>query len=168
MYESDREFEGLIDDAMRTAFSDYEKLKFPAAAGGHIQLQLRRKSGRVDTAADLSDGTLRFLLLLTALGSPDPAPLIAIDEPETGLHPRMMSIVVEVAANAARKAQVILSTHSPSLLDAFDGEPPTATIVTWDGSETQLKTMEGSELKRWIEDYSLGKFVFSGEADAVL
>ena len=53
-------------------------------------------------------------------------------------------------------------------LDAFDDEPPTTTIVTKENAETVLKTIAGEELKRWIDDYSLSKFVFSGEADAVL
>jgi len=106
--------------------------------------------------------------LMTILGSPDLAPLIAIDEPETGLHPRMMSIVAEVAANAARRSQIVFTTHSSAFLDAFRDEPPTTTIVAKENAETALKTIAGSELKRWIEDYSLSKFVFSGEADAVL
>jgi predicted ATPase len=170
LYENDRNFEEFLDKAMSAAFpDDYEKLVFPPEADGRTQLRVRRKHRkRADSSADLSDGTLRFLLLMTILGSPDPAPLIAIDEPETGLHPRMMSIVAEVAENAARKSQIIFSTHSPSFLDAFDDEPPTTTIVTMEGSETVLKTIAGEELKRWIEDYSLSKFVFSGEADAVL
>jgi len=170
LYLNDRAFEEFLDKAMSAAFpNDYEKLIFPPEADGRTQLRVRRKHRkRDDTSADLSDGTLRFLLLMTILGSPDPAPLIAIDEPETGLHPRMMAIVAEVAENAARKSQIIFSTHSPSFLDAFDDEPPTTTIVTLEGSETRLKTIAGEELKRWIDDYSLSKFVFSGEAEAVL
>jgi predicted ATPase len=169
LYENDPGFEEFLDKAMSVAFpNDYDKLVFPPEADGRTQLRVRRKHRkRADSSADLSDGTLRFLLLMTILGSPDPAPLIAIDEPETGLHPRMMAIVAEVAENAARKSQIIFSTHSPSFLDAFD-EAPTTTIVTMEGSETVLKTISGDELKRWIEDYSLSKFVFSGEADAVL
>jgi predicted ATPase len=170
LYQNDRDFEEFLDKCMSAAFpNDYEKLAFPPEASGRVELRVRRKHRRrADSSADLSDGTLRFLMLMTILGSPDPAPLIAIDEPETGLHPRMMSIVAEVAANAARKSQIIFSTHSPSFLDAFDDEPPTTTIVTMEGSETVLKTIAGEELKRWIDDYSLSKFVFSGEADAVL
>jgi len=167
LYENDRDFEEFLDKAMSAAFpNDYEKLVFPPEADGRTQLRVRRKHRK--RADSSSDGTLRFLLLMTILGSPNPAPLIAIDEPETGLHPRMMAIVAEVAENAARKSQIIFSTHSPGFLDAFDGEPPTTTIVTMEGSETVLKTIAGDELKRWIEDYSLSKFVFSGEADAVL
>ena len=170
LYTNDRDFEQFLDRAMSAAFpNDYEALAFPPEADGRTQLRVRRKHrNRADSSADLSDGTLRFLLLMTILGSPDPAPLIAIDEPETGLHPRMMSLVAEVAGNAARKSQIIFSTHSPSFLDAFDDEPPTTTIVTMEDSETVLKTIAGEELKRWIEDYWLSKFVFSGEADAVL
>ena len=80
----------------------------------------------------------------------------------------MLPIVAEVAANAAMKTQVIFTTHSPNLLDAFGDELPTTTIVTSNGSETELKTIGGEELTRWVKDYSLGRFAFSGEADAVL
>jgi predicted ATPase len=169
LYESDRDFEEFLDKVMLAAFpNDYDKLVFPPEADGRTQLRVRRKHlKRADSSGDLSDGTLRFLLLMTILGNPSPS-LIAIDEPETGLHPRMMSIVAEVGKNAARKSQVIFTTHSPSFLDAFNDEPPTTTIVNKDRAETVLKTIAGDELKRWIDDYSLSKFVFSGEADAVL
>jgi len=171
LYTTDREFEEFIDSSMATAFpDDYEKLSFPPAEDGRVQLRLKRKHRkRADSASDLSDGTLRFLLLLTILGSPDAGSLIAIDEPETGLHPRMMSIIAAAAANAALKSQIIFTTHSPSFLDAFPADdPPQTTVVTSNGSETQLKTISGEELKKWIEEYSLGKFAFSGEAEAVL
>jgi predicted ATPase len=170
LYENDRQFEEFLDKAMGAAFpDDYNKLSFPPAEDGRTQLRARRKHRkRADSAADLSDGTLRFLLLLAILGSPDAAPLIAIDEPETGLHPRMFPIIAEIAANAAVKTQVILTTHSPKLLDAFGEDLPATTVVTWNGSESELKTIGGDELKRWVENYSLGKFAFSGEAEAVL
>ncbi len=171
LYETDQEFKEFIDNSMMTAFpDDYEKLSFPPAEDGRIQLRLKRKHRkRADRAADLSDGTLRFLLLLTILGVPDPAPLIAIDEPEAGLHPRMMSIIAAIAGNTALKSQVIFTTHSPEFLNAFDPQdPPAVTVVASNGSETILKTIAGEELRRWIEDYTLGRFAFSGEAETVL
>jgi predicted ATPase len=171
LYTTSPEFEAFIDDPMKAAFpDDYGKLSFPPAEDGRVQMRLKRKHRkRTDSAADLSDGTLRFLLLLTILGSPDSGSLIAIDEPETGLHPRMMSIITAVAAKTAMKSQVIFTTHSTQFLDAFDkDDPPTTTVVTSNGSETELKTVGGDELKKWVEDYSLGKFAFSGEAEAVL
>ena len=167
LYTGDRGFEEFLDNAMTAAFpGDYDKLTFTPAEDGRVQMRVRRKHrNKADSTADLSDGTLRFLLLVAILGSPDPAPLIAIDEPETGLHPRMLPIVAELAENAAMKTQVIFSTHSPEFLNAFRDEPPTTTVVTSDGSESELKTLEGESLKRWIDDYSLGKFAFSGEAE---
>ena len=170
LYTDDPKFEEFVDDAMTAAFpDDYEKLRFSPAEDGRIQLRVWRKhTKKRDSASDLSDGTIRFLLLVAILGASDPPPLIAIDEPEAGLHPRMLAIVGAIAANAAIKSQVILTTHSPHLLDAFRDELPATTVVTWNGSETEMKTISGEELKRWVADYSLGKFAFSGEAEAVL
>jgi predicted ATPase len=86
LYTEDRDFKKEIDSAMRAAFgNDYEELVFPPAADQRIQLRIRWRSlKREQSAADLSDGTLRFLILLTILATPFPSPLIAIDEPETG------------------------------------------------------------------------------------
>jgi predicted ATPase len=171
LYTGDRNFEEFLDKALSAAFpDDYDKLIFPPAEHGRTEMRVRRKHRKgADSPADLSDGTLRFLLLVTILGSTDPAPLIAIDEPEVGLHPRMMSIIADVAANAAVKSQVIFTTHSPQFLDAFGEELlPVVTVVTSNGSESELKTIGGDELKSWVADYSLGKFAFSGEAEAVL
>ncbi len=170
LYDGDRDFKKEINKAMSAAFpDDFEELNFPPAEDGRVQMRLRRKHGRREhTAADLSDGTIRFLLLLAILGSPDPAPLIAIDEPEVGLHPSMLPIVAEFAAEASSRSQVILTTHSPQMLDAFRGAIPTTTVFTWAGDHTEIKTMAGDELRKWVEDYSLGRFLYSGEAEAVL
>jgi len=168
LYEGD--FKDAIDSGMAAAFpDDFEELSFPETEPRRRQLHVRRKHGhREDSAADLSDGTLRFLLLLTILATPDPPPLIAIDEPETGLHPSMLPIIAEFAAAAATRTQVIFSTHSPQMLDAFGDTLPAATIFDWAGDHTELKTVRGDELKKWVEEYSLGRFIFSGEAAAVL
>ena len=137
LYEGD--FKDAIDSGMSAAFpDDYAELFFRETEPSRIQLYLRRKPGkREDSAADLSDGTLRFLLLLTILATPDPPPLIAIDEPEAGLHPSMLPIIAELAASAATRTQVILSTHSPEMLDAFGDTLPAATIFEWAGDHTE-------------------------------
>jgi predicted ATPase len=115
----------------------------------------------------LSDGTLRFLLLLTILASPDPAPLMAIDEPETGLHPSMLPIVAEYAADAAVRSQVIFTTHSPQFLDAFKNQIPTTTIALWEDGQTVLRTLECDLLKKWLKGYSLGRLFSSGELESL-
>jgi predicted ATPase len=169
LYTNDRDFKNEINLAMRAAFgADFEELVFAPASDQRIQLRVRWKSlRREQSAADLSDGTLRFLFLLTVLASPEAAPLIAIDEPETGLHPSMLPIVAEYAVEAARHSQVIFTTHSPQFLDAFDRTKPTATVVCWEDGETRLQALDELELKQWLKEYSLGSLFSSGELEAM-
>ncbi len=152
---------------MHAAFGDdFEELVFLPASDQRIQLRVRWKTlSREQSAGDLSDGTLRFLFLLTVLASPNPAPLIAIDEPETGLHPSMMPIVAEYAVDAAERTQVILTTHSPQLLDAFEDVVPKTTVVKWTEGKTVLQNVEGEQLERWLKEYSLGSLFRSGELE---
>ena len=169
LYTGDRDFKKAINSAMRAAFGgDFDELTFPPASDQRIQLRVRWKSLRMErSAADISDGTLRFLFLLTVLASPDAAPLIAIDEPETGLHPSMLPIIAEFAEEASSKSQVIFTTHSPSLLDAFKNVIPTTTIAIWENGQTALTVKSGDDVKQWLEAYSLGHLLESGDLEAM-
>lgn len=170
LYTGDRDFKKDINSAMRAAFGDdFEEIVFPPASDQRIQMRIRWKSlKREQSASELSDGTLRFLFLLTVLASPSPAPIIAIDEPETGLHPSMLPLVAEYAADAATRSQVILTTHSPQFLDAFVGIRPTTTVATWENGETKLKTLKGEDLDYWLKEYSLGTLFKSGELEQMI
>lgn len=167
LYTGNREFERNIDEGMRAAFGeDYVKIVFPPAADQRVQLRVRWKHLKRETsAADLSDGTLRFLFLLTVLASPDPAPVIAIDEPEAGLHPAMLPIIAEYAVDASLRTQVVFTTHSPQLLDAFTETKPTTTITKWQDGETVLHNISGDDLEYWLQEYKLGALFKSGELE---
>lgn len=170
LYTGNRDFKKSLDAAMRAAFgTDYEELVFPPAADQRVQLRLRWKSLKTEqSAANLSDGTLRFLLMVAILANPEPGGLIAIDEPETGLHPSMLPIIAELAAEASERTQVILTTHSPQFLDAFSKEqPPTTTVAEWVDGETKLSVIDGDELRRWLQHYSLGAMFRSGELEGL-
>lgn len=170
LYTGDRGFKNDINSAMRAAFgNDFEELVFPPASDQRIQMRVRWKSlKREQSAAELSDGTLRFLFLLTVLASPSPPPIIAIDEPETGLHPSMLPLVAEFAVDAATRSQVILTTHSPQFLDAFVGTRPTTTVATWENGETILNTPKGEKLDYWLKEYSMGALFRSGELEQMI
>ena len=153
---------------MKAAFGDdFDELVFPPASDQRVQMRIRWKSlKREQSAADLSDGTLRFLFLLAVLANPEPAPLIAIDEPETGLHPSMMPLIAELAVEASKKTQVIFTTHSDPFLDAFRDTRPTTTVAKWEDGQTKLHIVDDEELKHFLKDYSLGALFRSGELES--
>lgn len=169
LYSEDRFFMQAVDKAMFAAFGrEYEGLFFSPAADQHIQLRLGWRSLKMkQPSASLSDGTLRFLLLIAILANPEPGDLIAIDEPETGLHPSMFPIIAELAAEATERTQVIFTTHSPQFLDAFRDQPPTTTVAEWVDGETRLSVLDGDELQRWLKEYSLGSLFRSGQLEAM-
>ena len=167
LYTSDRTFRTRIDEGMYAAFGDqYEELTFPPAADQRIQMRVQWKGLRnAQSAADLSDGTLRFLLLMTILASPDIAPVVAIDEPEAGLHPEMLPIVAEYALEASNHSQIIFTTHSPEFLSAFRDFIPTTSVLTWNNGETELRNLNSVDLTTWLKQYSLGALFVSGELE---
>lgn len=68
-------------------------------------------------AAELSDGTLRYLLLATALLAVDPPTLMVLNEPETSLHPSLIAPLARLVAAAAQRCQLVVVTHSEQLID---------------------------------------------------
>jgi predicted ATPase len=169
LYTSDRDFKRQINQGMKAGFGDeFEELVFQPAAAHQIQLAVAWKSCKQPHAGqDLSDGTLRFLFLLTVLASPEPAPLIAIDEPEIGLHPSMLPIIAEYAAGAAERTQVILTSHSPDFLDAFTDFSPQVTVFHWEEGESHLFTIPPDRLQKWLDRYRLGQLFTSGDLEAI-
>ena len=169
LYTTDREFELSINNAMTAAFGeDYEKLVFPPAADNQVQLRIRWKTLRLEqSASEISDGTLRYLYLLTILANPDPGALIAIDEPETGLHPSMMRIVAEYAEQASNKSQIIITTHSPELLTAFSDYIPSTSVIQWHNGASTIQQISEEKLRFWLQDYSLGALFSTGELEGM-
>lgn len=108
-------------------------------------------------AYQLSDGTLRFICLATVLLQPeDHQPeMILIDEPELGLHPYAINVLVSLFRSIAKSKQVIVSTQSVALLNEFDA----ADVIVCDRSEgaTNLHRLDESALTVWLEEYSLGE-----------
>jgi len=107
--------------------------------------------------ADLSDGTLRALALFTALAQPAsslPA-FLCIDEPELGLHPAAINLLVELIRSVSDRCQVMLATQSPALLDHF--APEEVVVVEQHDGETSLRRLDPAALEGWLEDYRLSE-----------
>ncbi len=167
LYQQDESLTTSVNDAMRAALGhDFDKLVTPPAENTRVQLTLKWTSLQEPLSAlELSDGILRFLLLVTILSQPNPPPLIAIDEPETGLHPSMLPIIAEYAVEASEKTQVILTTHSPEFLSCFRDVVPKVTIAMWEDGQTVLKTPPKDRLDYWLKEYSLGNLMSSGQLE---
>lgn len=102
----------------------------------------------------LSDGTLRFICLTTALMQSDPPSTIIIDEPELGLHPYAIEILAELVQATSKKSQLIVSTQFPALVDYF--EPEDIIVVNRKKGASVFERLNKHELSSWLEDYSLG------------
>ena len=79
----------------------------------------RNLSHAID-ALHISDGTLKFMLLMSIFYNPERGLLVGIDEPESCLHPDMIRSVAKMMKSAARSSQIIVATHSPLLLNSFE------------------------------------------------
>ncbi len=123
-----------------------------------------RSTGYVLGPHQLSDGSLRFMALATLFLQPEATlpDLIALDEPELGLHPGALNILAGMIRGYAAERQVIVATQSMGFVDAFK---PEDVIVTGRANGcTTLRRLDPTALTEWMEDYRLGELVDRGIA----
>jgi predicted ATPase len=115
-------------------------------------------------AANMSDGTLRALGTLVAVTQlaerQSPVSLVGIEEPETALHPAAAGSLMDALREAARHTQVLVTTHSPELLDQVDLETDTVLAVVAEEGRTRIAPMDPAS-KQAIKDhlYSPGELL---------
>lgn len=149
----------LIRDTIRLIapfFDDF--LLRPEERGGNEQVRLEWHQKGSDfpfQPNQLSDGTIRFICLATALLQPKPPATIVIDEPELGLHPIAISTLADLIKSASARTQVIISTQSPILLDYF--EPKQVVVVNRVEGRSTFERLDPKDLKQWIDEYSVGE-----------
>ena len=134
-----------------------------AVDGGTVLLFLEEAGGREIAATRLSDGTLRYLCLLAILLHPEPPPLMAIEEPELGLHPDVIPHVAELLVKASERTQLVVTTHSRMLVDALTGQPSSVVVCEMKNGESQMARLDGTALRAWLANYSLGDLWSMGE-----
>jgi predicted ATPase len=117
-----------VDDAVNDAF--------PGARvsvtydGGWFEVEMQQHGLlRPLKAAELSDGTLRYLLWVAALLRPRPPGLLVLNEPETSLHPDLLPALGRLIAQTAQRSQVVVVSHAPALIDALQQLPECHSIV---------------------------------------
>ena len=157
--------EPSIDTYLHQFYESYDRLH-PRVFGGTIQLAVNEAgiSGAI-SATRLSDGTIRFIALLAVLCHPNPPELICIEEPEIALHPDAMSLLAELLRSASQRTQIIVTTHSPELVNQFSDEPELVMVCERDATTgTQFYRLSKGRLADWLNDYRLGEIWMAGAA----
>ncbi|WGG51941.1 AAA family ATPase [Rugamonas sp. DEMB1] len=155
----ERSYDRIVETIRRAApfFGDFV---FRDEASEFIELEWTER-GRPDTpwkAHVLSDGTLRFICLTTLLLQPKSLlpDTVLIDEPELGLHPFAINMLADMLQEVAESKQVIVSTQSVELLNAFN--PEDVIVVQREQDASVFKRLDAKELADWLaDDYSLGE-----------
>jgi len=149
----------LVVDSVRSVmpFLDDFLLRVEERGGEQrVRLDWRQKGSDFPFQPNhLSDGTLRFICLATALQQPSPPSLIVIDEPELGLHPYAIALLAELIHAAAKRTQVIVSTQSPQLIDHF--APHEIVVVNREDGRSVFRRLDEGTLADWLEEYTLGE-----------
>ncbi len=162
------EFENLLEPIysyLRRLYSGFEELK--VSPGQTALLYWKEENLNRIPALRMSEGTLKFLCLLTILLHPQAPPLVCLEEPEIGLHPDAVTILAEVLKEASQRMQLIVTTHSEALISALSDTPDSVVVCErdFDGG-TQFRRLSSEKLKEWLEDYSLGELWRRGEIGA--
>lgn len=130
---------------------------------GQSYLSLREKNlSRAIGALHISDGTLRFLLLECIFFNPLRGELVAIDEPERGLHPDMIRSVADMMKYASRQSQIIVATHSPHLLNQFELED----ILVFEKDQensTAVHRVSENDFPEWEGEFLPGQMWLLGQ-----
>ena len=118
---------------------DVRDFEFPRDPSGRVHLQIVEKNGRKVSAYSASDGTLRFLAMLTALLGENPAGLYLFEEIDNGIHPVRLHLLADLLERQTAKngVQVITTTHAPTLLTVINDNTFENTSVVCRMEDTQ-------------------------------
>lgn len=172
LYRLRKGHEGIYDQIRKTVqlaipFFDDFVLEPRVINGDNLQIRLLWRQHNSDYPmwpTQLSDGSIRFICLVTALLQPDPPSTIIIDEPELGLHPYAITLLGSLMRSAATRMQIIVSTQSVPLLNEFSIDD--LIIVERETDVSVFKRLDQHAFEHWLEDYTVGelweKNIFGG------
>jgi predicted ATPase len=146
-------------------FPDVESVVTPFSRSGEppmVEVGIREKAFRQWVAGDqLSDGLVGFIASVTALYGPDLPSLVAFEEPENYIHPRLMERLVAMFRGASRDTQILLTTHSIALLDQLELDD---IVIVEKGPEgtTARRPKSTRDLKAFLKEAGLGRAYNTG------
>ncbi len=151
-----------IEEMLNKVNPNFKDISFDKL-GNNFYLTLREKKlAKTVGIEQISDGTLRYLLILSIFLNPDRGNLVCIDEPEIGLHPDMINTTAEVIKKASTNSQVIIATHSPQLLNSFEIDD----VIVFEKDEnnkTIVTRKTETDFENWSDDFLVGQLWLRGK-----
>ena len=148
-----------IENTIRLIAPFFEKFKLEPLALNNQKIRLEWKhvgSDEYFNASNLSDGTLRMICLITLLLQPNLPDTIIIDEPELGLHPAAIELLVSLIKSiTSDNKQIICSTQSVTFLNHF--EPENIIVVDRKNGESFFRRLDRESLTEWLNEYAIGE-----------
>ncbi len=165
-------FEALNQE-LEQLLPEFDRILFDTPGEGQRSFLLRLRLGHFAIPAkDLSQGTLLALAILALAYLPDPASVVCLEEPDRGIHPRLLRDVRDALYRLSHPenfgenrppVQVIATTHSPYFLDLFRDHPEEIVIAQKVGNEARFERLsDRSDIEEILLDAPLGEVWYSG------
>lgn len=151
---------------------EFDRVLFDTTMQGRRSILLRTRSGHRIAASDLSHGTLFALGFITLAYLPNPPAIVCFEEPERGIHPRLLREVrdamyrlcyPEEYGEKRDPVQVIATTHSPYFLDLYKDHPEEIVIAHKDAQGVHFERLSDKpNVDEFLQDAPLGEVWYSG------
>ena len=162
-----------LNEELSRWLPEFDRVLLDISGPGQISILFRTRAGHHKIQAiDASDGTLLALAMLTLAYIPTPPPIVCIEEPDRGIHPRLLRNVQdalyrlsypESGGEKRDPIQVIATTHSPYLLDLYRDHPEEIVIAQKVGQDVQFERLsERPDIDELLEDARLGDIWYTG------
>ncbi len=145
-----------IEAVLQQAFPNFSRIEFPVVGAGQVTLAWYERSFRNPLYPNqLSEGTLRFLWLITVLLAPAGPALTLIDEPEVSLHPELLKLLAALLQDTSAARQILVATHAPDLIHWL--EPDEVLVVDKVAGRTSVTRAGEMDIEHWLEEYTLSE-----------
>lgn len=172
LHSSEPERFDALNEELRRLLPEFDRVLLDTPTTGQKSIRLTRGPGHKIEGSELSQGTLLALALLTLAHTADPPPVVCLEEPDRGIHPRLLREIrnalyqLSYPDNFGAKrnpVQVIATTHSPYLLDLFKDHPEEVVIANKVGQDVCFERLsERADIDEILGDTQLGDAWYSG------
>lgn len=150
-----------LEMLLKQGFPSFRRLEFPVVGAGQVTMAWHEQGSLQPFYPNqLSEGTLRFLWLVTILLSPQPPPLILLDEPEVSLHPELLKLLAALLQDTATSSRIVVATHASDLIRWL--QPAEVLVADKEDNHTTLTWADTMDLQDWLAEYTLNELWLMG------